>query len=203
MPDENDILYTSYQINWAGIFGRLYEFLTGGDASSAWEGFKHALTVIWNVYTVIAFILSALFFMGFVYARIRFDQLRKIEDRLLDEAEAAWAHAYGGKVSEDNRWHDVELHGASENPNDWRLAIIEADIMLEELLEKAGYVGASIGDRLKTANPVSFRTLQDAWDAHKVRNQIAHAGSDFILTRRVALETLVKYERVFREFSAI
>jgi len=75
--------------------------------------------------------------------------------------------------------------------------------MLEQMLDNAGYVGASIGDKLKTANPASFTTVQDAWDAHRVRNEIAHAGSDFVLTKRVAQETIIKYERVFREFGVI
>ena len=75
--------------------------------------------------------------------------------------------------------------------------------MLEETLNNAGYVGQTLGEKLKGANPQSFRTVQDAWDAHKVRNDIAHVGSDFILTKRVAQETITKFERVFREFGVI
>ena len=158
---------------------------------------------IWDVYSVIAIILSFLFIIGFIYAKIRYAQLVEIEDQQLREAEEAWAHAYGGAVSKNTRWDEIQRHIAGDNPNDWRLAIIEADILLDETLQNAGYVGASIGEKLKTANVAAFQTVQDAWDAHKVRNQIAHAGSDFVLTKRLAEEAIVKYERVFREFGVI
>jgi hypothetical protein len=32
-----------------------------------------------------------------------------------------------------------------------------------------------------------------------VRNKIAHAGADFILTQKIARETIMQYERVFKE----
>src|SRR5690606_1764590 len=126
-----------------------------------------------------------------------------IEDQQIAEAEAAWAHTYGGAVSENNKWADIQKHIASDNPNDWRLAIIEADILLEETLSSHGYVGTTIGEMLKSANSSAFRTLQDAWSAHKVRNQIAHSGSDFVLTKKMANDTILQFERVFREFQVI
>jgi len=130
-------------------------------------------------------------------------QLRGIEDAAIREAEIAWAHTYGGAKSKNTRWEEIQRHAASENPNDWRLAIIEADILLEEALEKAGFVGASVGDRLKSASGTSYQTIQDAWDAHKIRNQIAHTGSDFVLTKKIAQEAIIKFERVFQEFGVI
>ena len=49
--------------------------------------------------------------------------------------------------------------------------------MLDDMLARQGYVGDGVGEKLKAAEPENFRTLQDAWEAHKVRNQIAHEGS--------------------------
>jgi len=97
----------------------------------------------------------------------------------------------------------VLKHISEQNPSEWRLAILEADIMLDEVLEGAGYLGTSIADRLKSAQHSPFNTIQDAWEAHKVRNEIAHVGSDFVLTKKVAGETITRFERVFREFGAI
>jgi hypothetical protein len=65
----------------------------------------------------------------------------------------------------------------SGQESDWRQAIIEADIMLDELLN-ATRVPRRI-DRRKAAcrERAHFRTLNNAWDAHRVRNEIAHQGS--------------------------
>jgi hypothetical protein len=199
VPDENDLIYNSYGVDIVGLLRFLYEKLTGGD----WNAFLEVLGTWWNVYSVIAIILSFVFFVGFVYAKIRYSQLSDIEQEALRDAEARWAARHAHKGSKNARWEGIQTRIAENNPEAWRLAIIEADILLDETLTNAGYVGKSIGEKLKTANPISFTTVQDAWEAHKVRNEIAHAGSDFVLTKRVAQETLVRFERVFHEFGII
>jgi hypothetical protein len=198
-PDDNDIIYTSYGID-ADFFERIFRALTHFDWS--FEGISSFLGTVWTIYSIIAFALSALFIYGIIYAYIRYNQMSEEEEEMLHEQERMWKELHDGHI-ENERWQSVQTHLASENPNDWKLAIIEADVLLERMLEKAGYAGTTIGDKLKSASVRSFATLDDAWDAHRVRNQIAHGGADFILTQKVAKETLIKYERVFREFSFI
>ena len=57
--------------------------------------------------------------------------------------------------------------------------------------------------KLKAVDPSRFHSLQHAWDAHKVRNQIAHSGSAFPLTERLAHRTIAQYEVVMREHGEI
>jgi len=75
--------------------------------------------------------------------------------------------------------------------------------MLDRVLSEAGYAGNSVGEKLKSTSPQNFTTIQDAWDAHIIRNKIAHEGSDFVVTHRIAKEAITKYERVFREFGVL
>ena len=89
---------------------------------------------------------------------------------------------------------------ASPHPSDWRRAIIEADIMLDDLLSKMGYRGESVGEKLKRVEPGDMKTLNDAWEAHKVRNRIAHDGSTFVLSEHDAKQTIQSYRKVFEEF---
>lgn len=116
--------------------------------------------------------------------------------------EKLFSQLYRGGTT-NKRWDDVEYHITTNNPNDWKLAIIEADIMLGDILEKIGYAGATIGDKLKSASPTSFTTLDQAWRAHRVRNEVAHGGADFVLTKRIAEDTIKQYKMVFQEFGAI
>jgi hypothetical protein len=85
----------------------------------------------------------------------------------------------------------------------WRGAIVEADILLAELLTDLRLTGETIGEQLKAANRSSFTTLDLAWEAHKVRNEIAHAGSAFEMTDREARRTIDLFRRVFDEFGYI
>ncbi len=186
-------------IDFVSLFRAFYENVIGGD----WVLFTAKVSKVWDIYSVIAIVLALIFFIGFIYAKIRLDHLEEIEEAHIRHEEAEWARQNEGGAQKNNRWNELLVHVGSNNPNDWRLAIIEADILLEETLNNAGFVGTTIGEKLKSANRASFRTLQDAWEAHKVRNEIAHAGSDFVLTKKRAQETIVQFERVFREFGVI
>lgn len=103
-------------------------------------------------------------------------------------------------LEHQSRWKHIQELVKSYNANDWRQAIIEADIILEEMLDKMQYEGTTIGDKLKKVEKSDFVTLDRAWSAHRVRNQIAHDGSSFKLHRELAEKTIKDYEEVFREF---
>lgn len=100
----------------------------------------------------------------------------------------------------NEKWQSVLVHINSQNPSDWKLAILECDIMLSDILEKMGYMQPSIGDKLKSIEPSDFTNIEAAWEAHKIRNQIAHEGSDFAINEREAKRVIGLYEAVFREF---
>lgn len=95
------------------------------------------------------------------------------------------------------RWNTVIGYMQGNEEAIWRIGILEADNLLDELLIDRGYQGLTMADRLKVA---SFNTIDLAWAAHKVRNRIAHEGSKFILTDRIARNTLELYRAIFKEF---
>jgi hypothetical protein len=198
MPDENDIVFKTFSFK-NDTFKVLYESLFGSGMTL--DSVTLFLLQLWTIYSVFAFLLSGLFIIGIIYAYIKIAEYAEAESHHLHESEHRWHELYGGHA-ENNRWGTVQKHIESENPNDWKLAIIEADVLLERMLDKAGFVGATIGEKLKNTSGRSFETIDDAWQAHRVRNQIAHGGADYVLTHKVAKETLIQYERVFKEFDA-
>lgn len=101
------------------------------------------------------------------------------------------------------KWENVLTHANSENPTDWRLAILEADTMLESASQKLPVVGETLGERLKKIDKGDLRSLDSAWEAHKVRNKIAHEGLDFQITKRDTLKTIGQFEEVLRELGSI
>lgn len=101
------------------------------------------------------------------------------------------------------RWEKIVKKSESENQSEWRLAIIEADIMLDELLEKLQLPGDTMGEKLKAVEQSDFTTIEYAWEAHKARNAIAHEGSNFLINQREVRRIISLYEAVFKEFSLI
>jgi len=97
------------------------------------------------------------------------------------------------------RWKKVEELFHSHNESDWRMGIIEADAMLEDLFRRMGYPGNTLGERMRAATTQNFPMLNYAWQAHKVRNQIAHQGMHFQLNPEHAWRTFKAYETVFRD----
>ncbi len=98
------------------------------------------------------------------------------------------------------RWAMIEDYMAADHETLWRIGILEADNLLHDTLRVAGYPGEDLGEMLKEAN---FRSIDLAWDAHKLRNRIAHEGMKFTLTQRDARRAFAEYEAVFKELKII
>jgi hypothetical protein len=175
---------------------RIFGGSSDGLSSNAVLDFLGAL---WNVYVVLAIIFSLGLLVLYAYAStLRWYYYGKADDDLR-EAEALYDAQFKG-VTKNSRLDDIQQHVMSENPNDWKLAIIEADIILDGILKERGYAGNTLGERLRSVSPNQLASLQDAWSAHKTRNMIAHEGPDFVLTKRMAEDAIKQYMRVFNEF---
>lgn len=202
--DDNDIIYDSYGVDFSPIFRSIYDTLSSGAGKQ--DDFLvtllNFLDTLWTWWSVLAFILSFLFIIGIIYAYLRINEYSELYTKKFEQEHIKWLTEHNGNGT-DTRWKAVLGHVSSDRPNDWRLAVIEADIMLGEALQEKGYAGTSIGEQLKSISPSQLTTVQDAWDAHLVRNKIAHEGADFVLTQAMAKASIVKYERVFRELDVI
>jgi len=89
-------------------------------------------------------------------------------------------------------WAAVQKHFFAGNANDLKVAIMEADNILNDALRYAGIRGINLGDRLKHVKQSQIPNLEDVWEAHKVRNEIAHETS-FPLKRDTAERALEAY----------
>lgn len=158
----------------------------------AFGGIKH-------VFVWMAYLLSVLFFAGVLYVFFKMRDMTTQERR----AYKSQAVSLTREKESQQSWDRVLSHVSSSNPGDWRLAIIEADIMLDEMVKSLFLPGESLGERLSNAERSNFLTIDKAWEAHKMRNQIAHEGGDFILTQREAKRVVDLYKDVFDEFHYI
>jgi hypothetical protein len=154
-------------------------------------------------YAVFSFFLSiALIVLIIIYALRQKEIEEKIMKKVLPIGGDVAVNIEDTKL-ENQKWILVEEHINSEDPNKWKLAILEADIILSELLESLGLPGESVGEKLKAVEESDFTTIESAWEAHKIRNAIAHQGSDFLLTKREAKRIINLYKTVFEEFKII
>lgn len=176
--------------------------MNGSGGSSGWYSqFLSIGQIFVSIYSKAATILSALFVLMIAYAYIRHREIRHNEKKQ-DQALLA-VNVTSNDSKTNSKWEKIVIHANSTNPAEWRLSILEADVLLEELLDSMHFVGNTLGDKLKGAEVASFKTIQSAWEAHKIRNAIAHEGADFLVSQREAKRVIGLFEQVFKEFDFI
>ena len=98
------------------------------------------------------------------------------------------------------RWNIILGYFEGDEEALWRVGVLEADALLDEILKSKGYEGNNLGERLKNSK---FNTIDLAWSAHKMRNRIAHEGVKLVLTERIIKKTKEAFKAVFKEFNII
>jgi hypothetical protein len=94
-------------------------------------------------------------------------------------------------------WRRIEEQFYRGGESDLKVAILEADKLLNDALREAGIMGIQLGDRLKKTTTGQVPNLNELWQAHKLRNQIAHEPN-FKLKRDLAERALGIYETALR-----
>ena len=175
----------------------IISFLERNSAPDEYASLVH----FWNVFTATTLTISLLCASLIIYCFIRIRQIRHIEHLRFEAAKHPVIAKDVPKIQ--LRWNRVQEQAHSDNEQNWRLAILEADIMLNELLDIKGYKGDTMADKMKQVERGDFNTIDNAWEAHRVRNRIAHEGSAHQLNSREVERVMGLYERVFKEFKLI
>lgn len=177
--------------------GDIANFLQATGAPAAYD----ALYRDWSTLVAVSILITLLLLAFCFYCIIRLFQVHHHEE----EHFRAAAHTIVARdvPKTQLRWDRVKNQILSEDEQNWRLAILEADIMLNELLDVLGYKGETMADKMKQIDAANFRSIDLAWEAHRVRNAIAHQGSIHQITYYEARRIVSLYEQVFREFRFI
>ena len=191
-PNFLNLEFIFYQIYL--LAQRIWDFLVSLGAGAPGVSVSLLKTLVW--------LISLALIGGIVYCLRDILKIRKKQEEELGVLQIS-AFEKASSVERNEHWEKVEDLMLSQNEADWRLAIMEADNMLGDMLEKMGYVGDTIGEKLKGIEVGDFKTLSEAWEAHKVRNQIAHEGVNFRINRREADRTIGMFKKVFEEFHFI
>jgi hypothetical protein len=163
----------------------------------------YVVAIMFKIFSF-SFILSLLLIILIIWSASNLMRIRReMHEALILPQNKSIKQAGSVDVVVNEKWQNVLTHINSTNPSDWKLAILECDIMLGDILTKMGYMQESIGEQLKAVEPSDFTNIEAAWEAHKIRNQIAHEGSEYLINEREAKRVIGLYELVFREFEYI
>jgi len=100
------------------------------------------------------------------------------------------------------KWAKVKAKLKSKNESDYKVAIIEADKIIDDLIARMNYKGENMGERLDNITPGQIENIEDLKRAHEIRNRIIHDES-FVLTKAEAEKTLDYFEDFLRFFMVL
>jgi hypothetical protein len=95
-----------------------------------------------------------------------------------------------------SRWSQIETMAKDGNPMQLKMAVMEADKLLDHALKAMAMSGDTLGERLKFA-AYKYPKIGEAWWAHRLRNQIVHESS-FYLEPSMAKKAIGQYEKTLR-----
>ena len=96
------------------------------------------------------------------------------------------------------RWAIAKDRLESDSPSQYKVAIIEADAIAEDILDKIGYKGANMSEKLEQIGEAHIDDhLEALKGAHKIRNQIVHE-LDFAIDQRMAAAVVGVYENFLK-----
>lgn len=190
-------LFTPNYLNVEYVFNKIVEY-----AGPVYKFITDPHT--WSVVGTVSMILSIACIAIIIFSFVRLIEIQLYDKEEIDhEIHQALLRRKEREKNANPRWHYILTLVESSNESDWRVAILEADSMLEEVLKDRGFSGTTASELLEGAKESGYLTIQDAWDAHLVRNQIAHEGSDFALSQVEARRVIRMYQNFFEELNII
>lgn len=149
-----------------------------------------------HVLQIISAIITIVLALAAVFLVIK----RKEFDEILAGQEATPAEIVeAGPLQE--QWNDILRHIDSIHEGEWKFAVIEADTIVDNVL-KNYFPGDTMGERLTNIDKTKLLSIDDLWEAHKIRNRLAH-DTDYFLRHAEALRAVRLFESTLKELGAI
>ena len=196
MPIDNDNLIQSTVGNLYQVSDFKIGNFTVAQALDYLPGF--GLDKNWNIVKLILIGISLLLGILFITVMVKINRLIATKTNLTKELIPPPPATSGLNA----RWNEIEKHINSTREGEWKFAIIEADKLTDEILKGAGFQGDTMGDRLMNIQPGQLTTLQNLWEAHKIRNRLVH-DTNYFLRYTEAKRAVGLYEKTLRVLQAL
>lgn len=101
-------------------------------------------------------------------------------------------------------WTKLRTDARTTPPTSYTIAIMNADALIDGLLQEIGFTGHDVAERFGRLNTFGLRqgVVNGIFRAHKIRNQIAHTPN-FSINAKDAEKVLDLYEAFLREVKLI
>ncbi len=99
-------------------------------------------------------------------------------------------------------WKQIQKRLKIKKESQLKLAILEADQILNEILRMSGYQGKNLDERLSQIMPAQLCNIEEVKQAHKLKNRII-SEPDFSIAPNEAEMIIEIYKKAFQELNLI
>ena len=146
----------------------------------------------------LSFLVSAILLYGIVYCVIKSGFLLIQIDK--------WIDALGIKNLNERRatrgWRKIIKRLKTKDVAQWKLAINEADKIIDEIIKHMNIKADTMDDRLEQVNASQLSNVEEVKSAHRISVNIK-INPEFELDHEEAVRLIKVYEKAFREFNLI
>ncbi len=171
------------------------------DIHNTAQSFGSSVTGFLHTTQTIGYVLAGIFLVWSVYCVIGIIRTRSLSLQKFDEHFVAQKKQITVNPRREHWKQVTKAITESNNSQLWRLAIIDADVMLEEAIDERFQIpGESFGDKLKQFDRSRSSWIDAAWDVHRLRNTLAHEGGRYPLNQREVVRAYKIFENLLTEF---
>jgi len=173
------------------IFLDIYYFFYDFFTSSYWQGIYFWLQIFAALISIVLVVGIVILTRKLNTVRVKFKEVKTLIEG---------APQYENSVLHDftDEWKAINKKFESGQQSDWKLAVMEADNLLDSIFQQMRIYGEDMGERLKSLSKEQLSNIDDVWKAHKLRNELAHSFSSEVREKEVkaaldAYEQAMKY----------
>ena len=85
--------------------------------------------------------------------------------------------------------------------SEYKLAVIETDSMLDDILRRMGYAGETLGERLEKLTSATLPNIEEIKEVHRIRTNIIH-DPDYRISLDETRRVMGIYEQAFKDLQA-
>ncbi len=102
------------------------------------------------------------------------------------------------------KWQEIQQLMEQGKPSAYKVAVMDADKLVDYVLKAKVGSDGSMADRLKRAQKIfsNYSDYQNLWSAHKTRNLIAHEATHELLFPEVK-RTISYFEKALKSLGAL
>jgi hypothetical protein len=99
----------------------------------------------------------------------------------------------------NKKWEKIKDRLESGNIAQYKLAVLEADQIVDEILQGMKIKGENMAERLEKSNSSQIFNIEALLESHKIRNRVV-AEPDFSITKEEAKKAIDPFEDFLKHF---